>query len=169
MCWCWCWATQSNMHTNQFLVKETDTCIVVSQFNLDRTVPWRGEQFGTVTGTWLHYLSTPMICPCACAAMQQIGMDSDMIDNVHPIYHIWHHSLWKEVIKALQWLLYYCKDSLFYSLPHLEPTSNVPVQDTLSNITMEDRMQHLILKYLTKLEARHMNKMWESTCIILKR
>ena len=37
--------------TNQFLVKETDTCIVVSQFNLDRTVSWRGEQFGTVTGT----------------------------------------------------------------------------------------------------------------------
>ena len=84
--------------TNQFLVKETDTCIVVSQFNLDRTVSWRGEQFGTVTGTWLHYLSTPMICPCACAAMQQIGMDTDKIDNVHPIYHIWHHSLWKEVI-----------------------------------------------------------------------
>jgi hypothetical protein len=73
--------------------------------------------------------------------MHRIGMDIDTIGNMHPIYCIWYHSLWKEAIKALQLLEYY-KDSSFYSLPHLEPTSNVPVQDTLSSITMEVRMQH---------------------------
>ena len=57
----------------QFLVKETDTSTVACQVNLAATVSWRGEQFQIVTGTCSYYLSTSMICPCACAAMQQVS------------------------------------------------------------------------------------------------
>ena len=68
--------------TTQFLVKEKDTCTVACQVNLDTTILWRGEKFSIVTGSCSCYLSTRMICPCACAAMQQVSMDIDKIDNV---------------------------------------------------------------------------------------
>ncbi len=67
----------------KFLVKETDTSTVACQVNLAANVSWRGEQFRIVTGTCSYYLSTKMICPCACAAMQRFEKDIDLIDNVH--------------------------------------------------------------------------------------
>jgi hypothetical protein len=79
--------------TTQFLVKESDTCTVACEVNLDAIVSWRGEQFRIVTGTCSYYSSTQMICPCVCATMKQIGMDIDKIDNVHPFYCIWYHPL----------------------------------------------------------------------------
>ena len=72
----------------EFLVKETDTSTVACQVNLATNVSWRGEQFRIVTGTCSYYLSTRMICPCACAAMQRVSWDIDLIENVHPFYRI---------------------------------------------------------------------------------
>jgi hypothetical protein len=85
--------------------------------------------------------STRMICPCACAAMQRFGKDTDKIDNAHPFYRIWYPPLWKEAIKSLQ--LYDYKDSPYYSLTQLEPTSIASAQDRdpLSNIILEDTMR----------------------------
>jgi hypothetical protein len=83
----------SPLSTTQFLVKETVTCTVSCQVNLATNVSWRGERFQIVTGTCLYYLSTRMICPCACAAMQQVSMDIDRIDNVHPFYRVLYHPL----------------------------------------------------------------------------
>ena len=122
----------------EFLAKETDTSTVACQVNLATNVSWRGEQFRIVTGTCSYYLSTRMICPCACAAMQRVSLDIDLIENVHPFYRIWYHPLWKEAIKSLHLSDY--KDSPYYSLTHLEPTvtSVTPAQDPLSNITPSD-------------------------------
>jgi hypothetical protein len=128
----------SSLSTTQFLVKETVTCTVSCQVNLAINVSWRGEQFQIVTGTCSYYLSTRMICPFACAAMQQVSMDIDRIDNVHPFYCVWYHPLWKEAIKSFYLSDY--EDSPDYSLGCLEPTSNVPLQDPSSIITAEDTM-----------------------------
>ncbi len=120
-------------------MKEFDTFTVACEVNLDTIVSWRGERFQIVTGTCSYYSSTQMICPCAYATMQWIGMDIDKIDNVHPFYHIWYHPLWKEAIKSLELSDY--KDSPYYSCPNLEPASSVTVQDPLSNINLEDTMR----------------------------
>ena len=107
-----------------------------------------------------------MICPCACATMQQVGMDIDKIDNVHPFYCIWYHPLWKEAIKSLELSDY--KDSPYYYSPHLEPTSNVTVQDPLSNITLDDTMGRANSEIFDKIgnlgnisEAQRIHKMRE--------
>jgi hypothetical protein len=107
-----------------------------------------------------------MICPCACAAMQRIGMDTNKVDNVHPFYHIWYHPLWKEAIKSLQLSNY--KDSPYYSLTNLKPTSNAAAQDPSSNITLEDTMQHFNSEIFDKIghlgnisESQRINKMRE--------
>jgi hypothetical protein len=67
-------------------------------------------------------------------------MDIDNIDNVHPFYCIWYHPLWKEAIKSLQ--LHDYKDSPYYSLTQLEPTSISSAQnpDPMSTIKLEDTM-----------------------------
>ncbi len=122
----------SHFCTTKFFVKETDASAIHCEVDLNSTISWRGEQFQIVTGTCLYYLSTQMICPCACAAMQCI------VDNVHPFFRIWYHPLWKEAIKSLQLSDY--KDSPYHSLTHLEPTSNTAVQDPLSSITLDDTM-----------------------------
>ncbi len=83
----------------QFIVKEADSSTACCEVDIDTNVSWRGDQFQIVTGTCSYYLSTRMICPCACAAMQRIGKDIDTIENVHPFYCIWYHPLWKEAIK----------------------------------------------------------------------
>ena len=125
----------------QFLVKETDTSTVACQVNLATTVSWRGEQFRIVTGTCSYYLSTRMICPCACTAMQRVSWDIDLIENVHPFYRIWYHPFWKEALKSLHLSDY--KDSPYYSLTHLEPTATsvTHAQDTLSDITLSDTIR----------------------------
>jgi hypothetical protein len=110
----------SQLCTTQFFVKAST---IHCEVDLNSTVSWRGEQFKIVTGSCSYYLSTRMICPCACVAMQRIGMDINKIDNVHPFYCIWYHPLWKEATKSLQLSNY--KDSPYYSLTNLEPTSNV--------------------------------------------
>jgi hypothetical protein len=152
--------------TTRFFVKETDTSTIHCEVDLNTTVSWRGEQFQIVTGLCLYYLSTWMICPCACAAMQRIRMDINKIDNVHPFYRIWYHSLWKEAIKSLQ--LSYYKDSSYYSLTNLEPTSNAAAQDPSSNITLEDTMQRFNSEIFDEIghlgnisESQHINKMRE--------
>jgi hypothetical protein len=66
-------------------------------------------------------------------------MDTNKIDNVHPFYRIWYNPLSKEAIKSLQLSDY--KNSPYYSLTILEPTSNAAAQDPLSNITLEDTMR----------------------------
>jgi hypothetical protein len=71
--------------------------------------------------------------------MQPIGMDIDKIDYVHHFYCIWYHPLLKEAIKLLELSDY--MDSTYYFCLHLEPTSNVPVQDPLSNITLDSTMR----------------------------
>jgi hypothetical protein len=126
----------SQLCTTQFFVKETDAITIHCEVDLNTTVSWRVEHFQIVTGSFSYYLSTRIICPCACAAMQWIGMDINKIDNVHPFYHIWYHPLWKEAIKSLQLSDY--KDFPYYSLTNLEPTSNAATQDPFSNITLED-------------------------------
>ncbi len=60
----------SQLCTTQFFVKETDASTIHCEVDLNTTVSWRGEQFQIVTGSCLYYLSTRMICRCACAAMQ---------------------------------------------------------------------------------------------------
>ncbi len=112
-----CVEKTSELCITQFFVKETDSSNARYEVDLDTTVSWRGGHFQTVTGTCSYFLSTCMICPCACAAMQQIGMDIDKIENVHPFYHIWYHPLRKEAIKSLQLSDY--KDSPFYSVTNL--------------------------------------------------
>jgi hypothetical protein len=95
--------------------------------------------------------------------MQQIGMDINKIDNVHPFYHNWYHPLWKEGIKSLQLSNY--KDSPYYSLTNLEPTSNAAAQDPSSNITLEDTMRRFNSEIFDKIghlgditESQHINK-----------
>jgi hypothetical protein len=83
----------SELNCTQFIVKEADSSTVCCEVDLDTNVSWRSGQFQIVTGTCSYYLSTQMICPCACAAMQRIGKDIDTIENVHPFYHIWYHLL----------------------------------------------------------------------------
>ncbi len=129
----------SQLCTTKFFVKETDAITIHCEVDLNSTVSWSGEQFQIVTGKSSYYLSTWMICSCACAAMQRIGMDIDKIDNVHPFFRIWYHPLWKEAIKSLQLSNY--KNSPYVSLTHLEPTSNTAAQDPLSSITLEDTMR----------------------------
>ncbi len=98
--------------------------------------------------------------------MQQIGMDIDKIENVHQFYCIWYHPLWKETIKSLQLSDY--KDSPFYSVTNLEPTSNGPAQDPLSNITLENTIWSHNSEIFNKIghlgnisEAQRINKMRE--------
>ena len=154
------------LFTTQFLVKEKDTNTVACQVNLDTTILWRGEQFRIVTGTCSYFLSTRMICPCACAAMQRVSMDIDKIDNVHPFYRIWYHPLWKEAIKSLYLSDY--KDSPYSSSGSLEPISNVPVQDPSCSIDTEDTMQRFNSEIFDKIghlgnisEAKRIHKMRE--------
>ncbi len=132
-----CVEKTSELCITQFFVKETDSSNAHCKVDRDTTISWRGGHFQIVTDTCLYYLSTCMICPCACAAMQRIGMDIDKIENVHLFYCIWYHQLWKEAIKSLQLSDY--KDSYFVT--NLEPTSNGPAQDPLSNMTLEDTIQ----------------------------
>jgi len=73
----------SPLTTTQFFVKETDASTIHCEVDLNTTVSWRGDSFQIVTGTCSYYLSTRMICPCACAAMQRFEKDIDLIDNVH--------------------------------------------------------------------------------------
>jgi hypothetical protein len=127
--------------TTQFFVKESDVSTIHCEVDLNTTVSWRGDQFQIVTGTCSYYLSTWMICPCACAAMQRFGKDIDLIENVLPFYCIWYHPLWKEAIKSLHLSDY--KDSPYNSLTRLEPTSKSSVQDQdpLSTTKLEDTMR----------------------------
>ena len=87
---------------------------------------------------------------------------------MHPFYRIWYHPLWKEAIKSLQ--LYDYKDSPYYSLTQLEPTSIASAQDPdpLSNIILEDTMQCFNSEIFDKIghlgniaEAQRINKMRE--------
>jgi hypothetical protein len=78
-----------------------------------------------------------MICPCACAAMQRIGMDIDKIKNV-PFYRVWYHPLWKEALKGIQLSDY--NDLPFYKSTCLDGTSSNGT-DTASNLNTEDTMQ----------------------------
>ncbi len=103
----------SQLCTTKFFVKESDASTIHCEVDLNSTVFWRGEHFQIVTGTYLYYLSTWMICPCACAAMPRIGMDINKIDNVHPFFRIWYHPLRKEAIKSLKLSDY--KDSPYNS------------------------------------------------------
>ncbi len=127
-------------------MKETDASTIHCEVDLNTTVSWRDEQFQIVTGTCSYYLSTQMICPCACAAMQRFRKDIDKIDNAHPFYRIWYHPLWKEAIKSLQ--LHDYKDPPYNSLTQLESTSIASAHDPdpLSNIKLEDTMCCLNLK-----------------------
>ena len=158
----------SPLTTTQFFVKENDASTIHYEVDLNTTVSWRGEQFQIVTGTCSYYLSTRMICPCACAAMQRFGKDIDKIDYVYPFCRIWYHPLWKEAIKSLQ--LYDYKDSPYYSLTQLEPTSIASAQDPdpLSNIKLEDTMRCYNSDIFDKIghlgnisEAQRINKMRE--------
>jgi hypothetical protein len=128
------------------------------EVDLNTTVSCRGEQFQIVTGSCSYFLSTRMICPFACAAMQRIGMDINKIDNVHPFYHIWYHPLWKEAIKSLQLSNY--NDSPCYSLTNLEPTSNAAAQDPSSNITLGDTMRRFNSEIFDK--SGHLGNISES-------
>ena len=158
----------SPLTTTQFFVKENDASTIHCEVDLNSTVSWRGEQLQIITGTCSYYLSTRMICPCACAAMQRFRKDIDKIDNVHPFYRIWYHPLWKEAIKSLQ--LHDYKDSPFYSLTQLEPTSISSAQnpDLMSNIKLEDTMRCFNSEIFDKIgnlgnisEAQRINKMRE--------
>jgi hypothetical protein len=158
----------SPLTTTQFFVKENDASTIHCEVDLNTTVFWRGEQFQFVTGTCSYYLSTRMICPCACAAMQRFRKDIDKIDNVHPFYRIWYHPLWKEAIKSLQ--LHDYKDSPYYSLTQLEPTSISSAQnpDPMSNIKLEDTTRCFNSEIFDKIgnlgnisEAQRINKMRE--------
>ncbi len=53
------------------------------------------------------------------------------------VFGITHY--WKEAIKSLELSNY--KDSPYYYSPHLEPTSNVTVQDPSSNITLDNTIR----------------------------
>ncbi len=154
--------------TTQFFVKESDASTIHCEVDLNTTVTWRGDQFQIVTGTCSYYLSTWMICPCACAAMQRFGKDIDLIENVHPFYCIWYHPLWKEAIKSLHLSDY--KESPYYSLTQLEPTSKSSVQDQdpLSTTKLEDTMRCFNSEIFDKIghlgnisEAQRINKMRE--------
>jgi hypothetical protein len=79
-----CVEKTSELCITKFFVKVTDSKNACCEVDLDTTVSWRGGHFQIVTGTCSYYLSTRMMCPCACAAMQRIGMDIDKIENVHP-------------------------------------------------------------------------------------
>jgi hypothetical protein len=87
---------------------------------------------------------------------------------VHPFYRIWYHPLWKEAIKSLQ--LHDYKDSHYYSLTQLAPTSIASAQDPdpLSSINLEDTMRCFNSEIFDKIghlgninEAQHINKMRE--------
>ncbi len=147
-------------------MKENDASTIHCEVDLNTF--WRGEQFQIVTGTCSYYVSTRMICPCACAAMQRCGNDIDKIDNVHPFYRIWYHPLWKEAIKSLH--LYDYKDSPYYSLTQLEPTSIASTQDPdpMSNIKLEETMRCFNSEIFDKIghlgnisEVQRINKMRE--------
>ncbi len=119
-----------------------------------------------MTGTCSYYLSTQMICPCACAAMQRIGKDIDTIANVHPFYCIWYHPLWKEAIKSLQLSDY--KDSPYYSVTNLDPVSIANADHYFINDTLDDTIQHHNSEIFDKIghlgnisEAQQINKMRE--------
>ncbi len=81
----------SPLCSSQFFVMETDASNNHCEVDLNTIVSWRCEQFQIITGTCSYYMSTWMICPCACATMQRFGKDIDKIDNVHPFYRIWYH------------------------------------------------------------------------------
>jgi hypothetical protein len=87
---------------------------------------------------------------------------------VHPFYRIWYHPLWKEAIKSLQ--LHDYKDSHYYSLTQLAPTSISSAQDpdSLSSINLEDTMRCFNSEIFDKIghlgninEAQRINKMRE--------
>ncbi len=62
-----CVEKTSELCITQFFVKETNSSNARCEVDLDTTVSWRGGHFQIVTGTCSYFLTTRMICPCACA------------------------------------------------------------------------------------------------------
>jgi hypothetical protein len=137
------------LNRSQFIVKEADSSTAICEVDLDTNVSWRGGQFQIVTGTCSYYLSTWMICPSACAAMQRIGKDIDTIANLHPFYCIWYHPLWKKAIKSLQLSDY--KDSPYYSVTNLDPTSIANADHYFKNDTLDDTIQRHNSEFFDKI------------------
>jgi hypothetical protein len=156
----------SEINRTQFIVKEDDSSTACCEVDLATNDSWRGGQFQILTGTCSYYLSTQMMCPCACAAMQRIGKDIDTIENVHPFYRIWYHPLWKEAIKSLQLSDY--KDSPYCSITNLDPTSIASTDHYFNNGTLDDTIQRHNSEIFDKIghlgnisEAQQINKMRE--------
>ena len=90
-----------NTDKDAYIVKSSPTSSEGSNVHFNSTIYWKGKKYCITTCDCPYFLSTFLLCPCACAACQRVGIDIDDSNHYHPRWWIGYRPLYPAALANL--------------------------------------------------------------------
>ena len=92
---------QVNTDEDAYIVKSSPTSSKGSNVHFNSTIYWKGKKYCITTCDCPYFLSTYLLCPCACSVCQRVGIDIDDSNHYHPRWWIGYHPLYPTALANL--------------------------------------------------------------------